>query len=191
MRSLTKSQLIRRITMLGTVVACIAIGGFEGACAATVSGELSCPQGLLVHLYTPRSAEAKLLRLSNGVQLRVSDPLLTITPPMVSEARILMMRVDAAPADRARYRIPEATFGVTLRLSTEGRDRIRKSVSRDSIQLVVVCNGVVMVGFSIGTPPDAIGINIDGGAQAAEQFAHSFTQNVHSTYRTPPPSGGP
>jgi hypothetical protein len=174
--------------MLGALTALLATGSGRARADAS-NGGLSCPQGLIVRLYTPQSPEATPLRMSNGVQVGASEPLLTLTPSMVKEARVLTFGVKAAPEDRQRYRIPYAVYNVHLELSSEGRSRIRKAVSKDSIELLVVCNGVVMLAFSIGTPPEAIGVLLDEHSPqaAAEQFAHSFTSNVRFEHRTPTP----
>jgi hypothetical protein len=153
------------------------------------ASSLSCKSGLILHLCVPESPDAKILRTPSGLELRVSEPLLTITSSMVERAVISTFGVEAAPEDRERYKLRETFFWVALGLSQSGKDAVQKALgSRPNADLVVVCNGTVLSAGAVGQDGvTAIDVLIREPSEAAEQFARSFTRNVRFEQRTPPP----
>lgn len=156
--------------------------------ADTAAG-LSCPRGLIVHRYAPESAEAKLLRTRKGVELRASQPLLTITGSMVEEALISKYYQYNSPEERARLTPSETFFSVSLQLNRTGSNQVEKVLAgKRNAEFVVVCNGVVLIASPVGHyRVEAVDVLIDDSAEAAEQFARSFTPKVRFERRTPNP----
>jgi hypothetical protein len=155
--------------------------------AETVAG-LSCPRGLIVHRYAPESTEAEILRTRQGVELRVSQALVTITNSMVDAALISKLYQFNSPEERARRTPSDMVFWVALRLNRAGSDEVEKILTGTrNADLVAVCNGIVLIAAAVGKQrAEEINIMIDEhSTEAAEQFARSFTPNVRFEPRTP------
>jgi len=155
--------------------------------AETRGASLSCKSGLSVHLYIPNVSSAKILRTPSGVELRVSDPVLTLSGAMVQDAVISTFRVDAAREDRERHKLRESYYSVALLLNPNGQDALQKVgiATGANNDLVVVCNGIVLIAAGIGqTRVEEIDVLIHESAEAAAEFARSFTSNVRFEQRT-------
>jgi hypothetical protein len=155
--------------------------------AAPERPELSCPKGLIVHRYAPSSSGAKILRTRTGVELRATQPLLTISDSMVQDAAISKLYQYNSPEERARQTPSKTRFWVTLRLNRTGSIQVEKVMpGKQDAELVVACNDAVLIARALGKGRvEGIDVLIDDTAEAAEQFARSFTSNIRWEQRTP------
>lgn len=164
-----------------------ALAGAEGA------SRFECSGGLIVYLYAPASPEATLLRTPEGLELRASRPLLTVTRSMVKDALIARYHVYRAPEDRKHARerkgLRETFYWVALQLNSSGRAELyRVLAGQRNAELVVVCDEFVLTARALGGKEiEEINVLINEGAEAAEQFARSLTSNVRFEQHTPPP----
>jgi hypothetical protein len=153
------------------------------------AAELSCPNGLVVHIHSPESPEASVLRMPSGLELRVSEPILKITGSMVREALISEYHQYDTAEERVRGTPTKRFFWVALRLNPAGAGQLRRAVGgKRSANLVMVCNGILLIGSVAGEDRiEEVSVLIDDSRTVAEQFARSLTPNVRFERYTPPP----
>ena len=179
---------------LGVAVCVLLIEAFwlriaPGEQVQAAAPTLACSKGLIVYLYAPDSREAKSFRTRNGVELRASGPLLTISGPMVESAVISTYYQYNSAEERARATPSETFFSVSLRLNHTGTEQVEKILAgKQSPQFVAVCNDAALIAWPMRRERvEAIDLLINDTAEAAEAFARSFTANVSWGQHMPAP----
>jgi hypothetical protein len=180
-----KHLLFRRVRIRGFIVALSVLTAQLVSTSGTSTmvesaSDLSCPNGLVVRLHPPESPDASVLRIPSGLELRVSDPILTITAPMVREAVIFSYRQYDSEEERVRRTPTKTFFSVSLRLTEAGGDRVGKAIAgRPYTDLVVVCGGIALIASVVKqVHVAAIDVLVHDSAEVTERFARSLTPNV-------------
>lgn len=167
----------------------VPLAACENPASTKTAVALSCPMGLVIYLEDREAPEANVLRMPSGLELRVSEPILTLTRSMIQGAEILEYHEYHTPEERVRGTPTKKHFWVTLSLTPTASARVSKAIrGREQKDMVAGCDGVVLVATATGDPIiTSFGVLVGDSADRAEQLARSFTQNVHFEKRTPRP----
>jgi hypothetical protein len=126
--------------------------------------------------------------MSDGIVLRVTRPIVTITSSMVRAASISEYHKYNNPEQRELREPSRKSFWVNLELNPNGIDALRRAMGKTrSNDLVGTCDSLTVLALTVVMEHvNGIDVLIEESEDTATRFATSFTSDIRMDQKAPP-----